>query len=191
MLVTGFEPFGGGPVNPSGELALALNGEVLGDLKIVGRVLPVEYVRSVRMLFELIARLKPVVVICTGLSAMADSMKIERVAVNEDDCASPDNAREIRERRVIFPGEPRTRSSTLAIDAILGECTARGLVATGSRDAGRYVCNHVFYLLMQSLGESPMRIPAGFIHVPGEMPMSEMKQVVQIAIQQSLGENVA
>lgn len=186
VLVTGFEPFGGDAVNPSGELALALDGGVSGVRKIAGRVLPVEYVRSVRLLLEWVEKLQPAAVICTGLSAVADSMKIERTAVNEDDCASPDNAGEIRTRRAIFPGAPKTRGSTLAVDAILRECKDRNLPVTASRSAGRYVCNHVFYSLLQTLRGQRRRIPAGFIHVPGEMPLSAMKSVVHIAIRESL-----
>ena len=182
MLVTGFEPFGGDAANPSGELALALNGETSGVWKIEGRVLPVEYVKSVRLLLGWIDELQPVAVICTGLSAMADSMKLERIAVNENDCASPDNAGELRERRTIFLGAPRTRGSTLVVDAILRECTARRLAVSASRNAGRYVCNHVFYSLLHTLRNDRRKIPAGFIHVPSEMSMWAMKEVIHIAI---------
>jgi len=42
-LITGFEPYGGRRLNPSGELAAALDGARLGDLVVVGRTLPVVF----------------------------------------------------------------------------------------------------------------------------------------------------
>ena len=40
-----------------------------------------------------------------------------------------------------------------------------GIPATSSRDAGGFLCNHVFYVLMRTLAERP-GIRGGFVHVP-------------------------
>ena len=40
VLVTGFEPYGKTPVNPAEGVARALDGEAVGDARIVGRVVP-------------------------------------------------------------------------------------------------------------------------------------------------------
>lgn len=42
LLLTGFEPFGGDGAKPSAEVARALNGEIIGNARIVGEVLPVD-----------------------------------------------------------------------------------------------------------------------------------------------------
>ena len=42
ILITGFEPFDGETVNPSGEIALALHGRDLGGHRVHGVVLPVD-----------------------------------------------------------------------------------------------------------------------------------------------------
>ena len=74
VLVTGFEPFGGDAANPSSELALSVDGLMFGAIHVVGRVLPVEYLRSSQLLLEWMAELRPVAIICAGLAATADFM---------------------------------------------------------------------------------------------------------------------
>ncbi len=48
VLVTGFEPFGQWDSNPSGAIALALNGTTVDGARIVGVVLPVTFNTSYR-----------------------------------------------------------------------------------------------------------------------------------------------
>ena len=43
ILVTGFEPFGADAVNPSQELAKAIEGRRFGDLVVRSAVLPVQH----------------------------------------------------------------------------------------------------------------------------------------------------
>jgi pyroglutamyl-peptidase len=47
-LVTGFDPFGGETINPSLEIARALDGEIVAGHRIVGAGLPTEFARSRR-----------------------------------------------------------------------------------------------------------------------------------------------
>jgi len=53
----------------------------------------------------------------------------------------------------------------LPVDAVVDALRADGIPATASRDAGGYLCNHVFYVLMRTLEERP-RVRGGFVHVP-------------------------
>ena len=43
ILLTGFEPFDGDTVNPSGEVAKVLDGHVIGDCVVRSAVLPVQH----------------------------------------------------------------------------------------------------------------------------------------------------
>jgi hypothetical protein len=63
----------------------------------------------------------------------------------------------------IDPAGPLAFRSTLPVDEIAAALEAEGIPAEVSRDAGGFLCNHVFYVLMQTL--DPKRI-GGFIHVP-------------------------
>ncbi len=174
-LVTGFEPFGGDTTNPSADLALALDGARVGRLHVIGRVLPVEYAAAGKLIVEWLRELRPAVVLCTGLAASADAIRIETAAVNEDDSPVPDNAGEVRERRPIVPGGPRRLNSTLPIAHIFGECARKNITIESSADAGRYVCNHVFYTLLH---ERPA-IPAGFIHLPPDSRKNKLSRAIR------------
>jgi pyroglutamyl-peptidase len=174
-LVTGFEPFGGDKTNPSADLALALNGSKVGRLHIIGRVLPVEYAAAGELILEWLRELRPTVVICTGLAASADVIRIETVAVNEDDSPFPDNAGVVRERSPIVSGGPRNLNCTLPIEEILSECSRKKIAIEPSSDAGRYVCNHVFYTLLHER----LAIPAGFIHLPPDLRTNKMSRAIR------------
>jgi len=43
FLLTGFEPFDGNSVNPSGEVAKQLDGRVIGDAVVRSVILPVQH----------------------------------------------------------------------------------------------------------------------------------------------------
>src|SRR5260370_40906967 len=62
-LITGFEPYGGRRLNPSGELAAALDGARLGDLGVVGRTLPVVFAGLAERIEACLAETKPSMVI--------------------------------------------------------------------------------------------------------------------------------
>ena len=174
-LVTGFEPFGGDKTNPSADLALALDGSKVGRLQIIGRVLPVEYAAAGELIVEWLRELRPAVVICTGLAASADVIRIETVAVNEDDSPFPDNAGLLRERSPIVSGGPRSFNSTLPTAHILDECARKKIAIESSSDAGRYVCNHVFYTLLHER----LAISAGFIHLPSDLSTNETSRAIR------------
>ncbi len=174
-LVTGFEPFGGDTTNPSADLALALDGARVGRLHVIGRVLPVEYAAAGELIVEWLRELRPAVIICTGLAASADVIRIETVAVNEDDSPFPDNAGVVRERSPIVPGGPRNLNTTLPIAEIVAECSRKKIAVETSSDAGRYVCNHVFYTLLHER----LATPAGFIHVPANSRKNKLWRAVR------------
>ncbi len=72
VLVTGFEPFGTYPINPSQVIAETLNGSTLHDAEIIGIILPVNFTTSVEKAKEAIELYKPDVVISLGLNAKAE-----------------------------------------------------------------------------------------------------------------------
>src|SRR5260370_40397279 len=91
-LITGFEPYGGRRVNPSGELAAALDGARLGDLVVVGRTLPVVFAGLAARIEACLAETRPAVVIALRLWPGEPVIRLERPAGHLADCSSPDNA---------------------------------------------------------------------------------------------------
>src|SRR5260370_29424733 len=91
-LITGFEPYGGRRVNPSGELAAALDGARLGDLVVVGRTLPVVFAGLAARIEACLAETRPAVVIALGLWPAQPLTPLAPLPVDLPHCARPHNA---------------------------------------------------------------------------------------------------
>ncbi len=159
ILVTGFEPFAGATLNPSGEIAKRLNLEGA-----ITAVLPVTYDGATETLRELIAVHKPSIVICLGQAEGRSTISLEQVAINLDDTALADNDGVTRLAQPIVPGGPDAFFTTLPIRELANKLKKQGIAASVSLSAGAFVCNHIFYELQKSLVGSGVR--SGFIHVP-------------------------
>jgi len=164
VLLTGFEPFNGADVNPSWEAARALDGWSGPGFQVAARELPCVFGRANLALFDAIDALQPDIVIAVGQAGGRHEISVERVALNVDDATIPDNAGQQPVDATIADGGPAAYFSTLPIKAIVRALRLRGFPAGVSQTAGTFVCNHVFYGLMQHAQGRGMK--AGFIHVP-------------------------
>jgi pyroglutamyl-peptidase len=52
------------------------------------------------------------------------------------------------------------------VDALGAAVRAEGIPAAVSRDAGGFLCNHVFYELMHLIATERPGLRGGFVHVP-------------------------
>ena len=166
MLVTGFEPFDGASVNPSGEVAKRLDGRRLGGAEIRAAVLPVHHVGAAAAVRALLAAHDPAAVVHLGLAAERAQIALERIAINLMDYAIPDNAGWQARDEPCVPGGPTAYWSTLPLRAMLEAAQAAGALAYLSVTAGTYLCNFVMYTTLHALAGRPEPRPAGFIHLP-------------------------
>lgn len=164
VLLAGFAPFGGEPVNPSWQAVRALQGRHINGHRIVARQLPVEFGASLKELRKAIREARPALVLCVGQAGGRASISLERVAINVDDARIPDNAGAQPIDRKIVEDGPAAYFTGLPIKAILAALREAGIPAEVSQTAGTYVCNHVFYGLMHALRNR--RIRGGFVHIP-------------------------
>jgi pyroglutamyl-peptidase len=164
VLLTGFEPFGGESINPSGEIARQLHGTVVGGHQIVGALLPCVFGAAITELKKQIRATKPALIVCVGQAGGRAEITPERVAINVDDARIPDNSGRQPVDRPVVRGGPAAYWSTLPIKAIVAELRRREIPAAVSQTAGTFVCNHAFYGLMHELRRKKVR--GGFIHVP-------------------------
>jgi pyroglutamyl-peptidase len=165
VLVTGFEPFGGESINPSGEIARQLHGTVVGGHRVVGALLPCVFGAAITELKKQIRATKPALVICVGQAGGRAEITPERVAINVDDARIPDNAGRQPVDGPVVRGGPAAYWSTLPIKAIVADLRRREIPAAVSQTAGTFVCNHVFYGLMHELRKQK-KVRGGLIHVP-------------------------
>ena len=162
LLLTGYGPFEGYPVNPSWEAARALEGEVIGGLVVRTLSLPVVWDRAPAELLERVEALRPVAVVATGVAgARQDAIILERVAYNDQ--WGVDVEGRSRSGSAVVEDGPERLESTLPLDAIGAALTDAEVAWSFSDSAGRYLCNHLFYALVHAMAETD--VPAGFVHV--------------------------
>jgi pyroglutamyl-peptidase len=167
VLLTGFEPFDKEPVNPSWEAVRALDGQQVGDAIIVARQLPCVFGAAIEAMSALLASVKPDVAIAVGQAGGRTELSIERVAINVDDARIADNAGAQPIDVTIAADGPAAYFATLPIKAIVRDLRAAGVPAMVSQTAGTFVCNHVFYGLMDGIARHGLTgTRGGFIHIP-------------------------
>ncbi|MQP66959.1 hypothetical protein GE253_16655 [Niveispirillum sp. SYP-B3756] len=162
ILITGFAPFLGHAVNPTSWLAGRLDGAVIGSAHIRGVELPVTFTGAVPALQTAVTATRPDAVVMFGLAYETDSIRPERLALNLDDATAPDNDGTIRRNTPIDAAGPMGYWSSLPLDAMADDLTEAGFPVKFSRDAGGYICNHLFFGMRHWRPD----LPAGFIHVP-------------------------
>lgn len=164
ILLTGFEPFGGDPINPSALVCRALHGQRVAHATVHAVELPCVFGRALQVLDAALAAQSPVLVLALGLAAGRGEISVERVAINIDDARIPDNAGAQPVDVPVVAGGPAAWFSTLPVKAIVAALRQAGLPAGVSQSAGTFVCNHVFYGLQHRLAGTGVR--SGFVHVP-------------------------
>ena len=90
VLLTGFEPFGGERVNPSAEIARALEGAIVNGHRVITAILPVAFAATLPALEALLETHRPELAIATGQAGGRSELAIERVAANLIDARMAD-----------------------------------------------------------------------------------------------------
>ena len=166
ILVTGFEPFGGETVNASWEAAQRLEGWRHGDTVAAARLLPCAYDASVKKLISAIETLRPDALLMTGQAARRGVVCVERFARNLDDARAPDNDGVLRRALRISRAAPDWLEAAAPVRTITQAINEAGIPARVSRNAGAFVCNHLYFGALHYLSEKRSAIPAVFVHLP-------------------------
>jgi pyroglutamyl-peptidase len=164
VLVTGFGPFPSIPHNASASLVLALaNSPAAPGLEIATAIIPVIWASARGATQEAVARFQPDAILHFGVSKRAFGFEIETRAFNMSG-PREDHAGVVRpEKPLVHAGKPVLMPALPPLD-LLRALTAVGLPAALSEDAGRYLCNALFYWSLTD-GEPDGRL-VSFVHVP-------------------------
>jgi pyroglutamyl-peptidase len=168
ILITGFGPFPGSPVNPTQPLVarlVKLRRPAFGDVDRIPHIFPVSYSAVDRELPELLARHQPDALLMFGLASRTPFIRVETRARNAVTMLWPDAEHTNVRQACIEPG---------ADAQLFGAHTARLLLAarrTGvdarlSRNAGSYLCNYLSWRGIAAAQAPGGPRPATFIHVP-------------------------
>jgi pyroglutamyl-peptidase len=165
VLLTGFDAFGGETCNPSWLAVQALHGQHIGGYAVVAAQLPTVFGVAAKKLKQYIAQHAPKLIICVGQAGGSAGLRLEHIAINWCDTSIPDNAgTQPRDCKVNSRGAA-AYFSTLPLRQMQTALQALGLPTELSMSAGSFVCNEVFYQLMQHV-RARAGVKAGFIHVP-------------------------
>jgi pyroglutamyl-peptidase len=165
VLITGFGRFPGAPSNPSGPLALALarrRRPAFADVRRAVHVFETSYAAVDRDLPTLLAEHKPDIVLMFGLAARTPFIRIEIRARNTVSILFPDVKGSRPANRAIAPGKAPLQGAA-PFARLLGAARASGTRSRLSRDAGRYLCNYVYWRALEASRSGTL---AQFIHIP-------------------------
>lgn len=165
ILVTGFDPFGGEPVNPAFE-AVKLLPESIAGVSVVKLEIPTVFTRSAMVVEEAIEREKPDYVLCIGQAGGRSAVTVEKVAINLAEARIPDNDGEQPFDTPLREDGDTAYFATLPVKAMVKRINASGIPALMSYTAGTYVCNSIMYNVLYMCEKRYPGIRAGFIHVP-------------------------
>ena len=164
-LVSGFEPFGGERLNPSGEVLGVLPPRV-GAADVATVTLPVRFADAWEVLAAAVEEAAPDVVVALGQAAGTSAVTIEEIAVNLDGPEDPDEAGSRPVDEPIVDGAPLAYRTGLPARGLEAALAAQGIPARRSRSAGAHLCNHVFYRLCHLAATARPGLRAGFVHLP-------------------------
>jgi pyroglutamyl-peptidase len=166
VLLAGFGPFPGAPLNPSAAVAEALarrRRPALADLDRSVHVFATTYAAVDRDLPKLFVD-KPDIVLIFGLAGRRHQMCIETRARNALSFLFPDASGRRQSTGVIEAGGPDALFGRAPFQRLLSAAGPRKIPARLSRDAGRYLCNYVYW---RALRRAPRGSPlVQFVHIP-------------------------
>ena len=165
LLLTAFDPFGGGAINPALE-AVKLVADKIGRFDIVKLEVPTVFRKSIDTVAKAIEEEKPDVVLCIGQAGGRFEITPERVAINVDDARIKDNEGNQPIDIKIFEDGENAYFTTLPIKAMVEAIREANLPAAVSNTAGTFVCNHLMYGVLYTLAKKYPHIKGGFTHVP-------------------------
>jgi pyroglutamyl-peptidase len=164
VLLIGFGPFPGAPVNPSASLVKKLarrRRPAFATLDISTHAFATTYAAVDHDLPKLLAA-KPDIVLIFGLAARRRQLCIETRARNAVSLLFPD-ARGFRPPHgVIARGQPSSRSGNAPFAKLRGAARSHAVPVRLSRDAGRYLCNYSYWRALERGGGSLVQ----FVHIP-------------------------
>nr|XP_010909811.1 uncharacterized protein LOC105035810 isoform X2 [Elaeis guineensis] len=123
-----------------------------------------------------------VILLHFGVNSGSTTFAIENQAINEATFRCPDELGWKPQRVPIIPSDgdiSRTRETSLPVNEIIKALAKMGYLVMPSDDAGRFVCNYVYY---HSLHFAEQRgIKSLFVHVPLFLTISKETQMQFVA----------
>lgn len=163
VLITGFGAFPDTPENPSETLVKALSAAFAdhAEIELRGLILSTAFNSCCAELRQEIDRFAPDLVLAFGVRANGKGFDLESVARNRLGKRKDAQGVTGKPGPIDPHGTPALHAS-LPLRGLRAALQDAGIPVRVSKSAGSYVCNYLFYNLMQEHGARM----AGFIHIP-------------------------
>jgi pyroglutamyl-peptidase len=170
VLLTGFAPFPGVPVNATMALVPQLADRAKSHFpgtKLSAGVLATEWLAAPRQLDILLAQARPDLILHFGVSGRARGFEIELRGQNR--CLpAADAGGALPVSAAVRADGPEILRVSLPVNYLVARLRRRGIPAFVSRDAGGYLCNATLYHSLAAARAQPGR-RVGFIHIPASL----------------------
>ena len=186
ILVTGFDPFGGEPINPAIESVKKLPDNIAGA-EIIKLEIPTVRRKSLEKIEKAIQEHNPDIILSVGQAGGRFDITVERVGINMDDFRIPDNeGNQVIDESVFSDGD-NAYFVKLPVKAMVQNIQKNKIPASVSYTAGTFVCNHVLYGVLYLVEKKYKGKKSGFIHIPflpeqvvdkRNMPSMELNTIV-------------
>lgn len=185
LLLTGFGPCDRHPVNASERILEIDAWPVREHWQVRTCILPVSWTRAWPILeAELDASVRGVVAL--GQTDI-DVLQLARCARNRNG-SRPDADGEVAAAERIVADGPDTRPARLPLARLQRGLEAGGHPVAIADDAGDFLCNHVFYRLMDHVAHHRADLQAGLVHVPepGRMAAADLHGAILVLVSEML-----
>ena len=176
ILLTAFVPFGSRNVNASQVVLESISDQIYG-WETKKYCLPVESNTAPDLAIQYIDNEQPDFVVSLGEAGGIDWLQLEFVAINWMDFRIPDNANLTVSDTKIQPDGETAYFSSLPLRKISSQLSEQEIPNRISMSAGTFLCNQVFYNIMNHVTRKKPAIPAGFIHIPASIVGGESTEI--------------
>ena len=169
FLVTGFPGFQSLTNNPTEYLVQFLKQledegkNLFSEIDLKTMVLEVSFRDSVKALQKMILQYRPDVVLSFGFT-WVDRIHLERRAVNISN--GQDNDGEIRKNQPVVKEGPLFHSATIPLRPVQHALATAGIPSKINSKPTQFVCNNLYYSILDFIEKKNLDIKTGFIHVP-------------------------
>ncbi len=160
ILVTGFQPFLGESINPSEILLDHIKRDFAVSEAVQVLLLPVSFQKAFALLNSELRKNSYDFVFMLGQAGGRDKVCFERVALNWVETSKPDEDGYTPPQDKIEADAAPALFTEMPLTEIVNKLKDKNLPARVSLSAGGYVCNYVYFKVLQGFRN------AVFIHVP-------------------------
>ncbi|XP_056333792.1 pyroglutamyl-peptidase 1-like [Danio aesculapii] len=186
VVITGFGPFRQYVVNPSWEAAKGLKIAGLGlNIEVHIKEIPVSYAKCQQVLDNIWQTMTPKMVIHLGIALGAKGITLEQTG--KDYCYKDRDVSGLCPAgHCCVEGGPEQLNSSIDMRSLSKHLKSMGLDVIYSRDAGRYLCDFVYYYsLYHGKGKAALiHVPASGSLASPERLVPQLQTIIQNLLQQ-------